>query len=386
MIALLVRDFAITQERHRNHSLADMPLVLIEAGKYRPKVIAPDARARQAGISAGDWAGQAQTWCPDATFLPVEESHYQRIFADITRQLLDITDRIEPEYQATSAVWYTDDPLMLAHLRSAILELTGIQPQIGIADTKFVARVAAAVAKPGTVEQVAVGEEATFLAPYPVTLLPLTKDMARRLPLLGIDTLAQLTVLPRLAVWEQFGKAGRWVYDLACGRDIRPLSPYEPPLTLTEPFTADDALSNHVALHQALERLSLQLANRLERREAHSVLLLVTDEQGRVHEYHRQPHKPVQDGLYLWRLTTQMLDSLVLDAPVSGIEVRLGDIQQIMPKQLSLFGEQNAVLHLDNLTPVWARRYRQAHFYQCRITTPAFIPEECVERLQVSGA
>ncbi|MEL7436660.1 MAG: hypothetical protein AAFN11_22160, partial [Chloroflexota bacterium] len=81
MIALLVRDFAITQERHRNHSLADMPLVLIEAGKYRPKVIAPDARARQAGISAGDWAGQAQTWCPDATFLPVEESHYQRIFA-----------------------------------------------------------------------------------------------------------------------------------------------------------------------------------------------------------------------------------------------------------------------------------------------------------------
>jgi hypothetical protein len=37
--------------------------------------------------------------------------------------------------------------------------------------------------------------EAAFLAPYPATLLPLDKTMQRRLPLLGIDTLGQLTAL-----------------------------------------------------------------------------------------------------------------------------------------------------------------------------------------------
>ena len=53
MICILVRDFATTQEKHLNPNLSDAPLILIEAGKYRPKVLAPDEMARRMGVKAG---------------------------------------------------------------------------------------------------------------------------------------------------------------------------------------------------------------------------------------------------------------------------------------------------------------------------------------------
>ena len=138
------------------------------------------------------YPGEARTLCPTAEFLPVEEERFRRLFMDVTLNLLNITHRIEPEYQPTSAVWYTDDALMLPHLLEAIQAQTGIAPQVGIAKARFPARVAAAFALAGETCTVPDGEEAGFLADYPVTLLPLDKAMQRRLPLLGLDTLGHL--------------------------------------------------------------------------------------------------------------------------------------------------------------------------------------------------
>ena len=387
MICLLVRDLAISQEKRLNPSLpTNIPLILYQAGKYRPKVIAPDDKARQDGVTAGAWLGQARTLSPYAHFLPADETRYQRIFEDVTLQLLSITDRLECEYQPTSAVWYTDDAFMLKHLITAIAEQTGIQAQVGIARTKFASRVAAASARVGEVITVSAGDEAAFLAPYSVTVLPLDKKMKRRLPLLGLDTLGQLAALPRIAVWEQFGKQGRWVHELASGKDIRPLSPHKAPEIIRETHDFDEAVADRQILYQVLEQLSLRLVETLNGREASVLTLILEMDDTSVLDYQRQPHEPVRDALYTLRLLRGMLDSLPVNGAISEIEVRLSDIVQRAPKQLSLFDERKPVTALHEIAPTWARRHRSADFYRLILASDSQRPETAVEKQKIIGA
>lgn len=386
MICILVRDFATTQEKSLTPNLPDIPLILIEAGVYRPKVIAADAEARQAGVTAGMWLGEARSLCPQALFLAVDEQRYQRLFMDITCDLLHITDRIEPEYQATSAAWYSDDTLMLPHLLKAIQTATGIAPQVGIAPSKFPARVASAINHSDQVLQIAKGQEHDFLSAYPVSLLPLDKSMRRRLPLLGIKTLGQLTAIPRIAIWEQFGKHGRWLHDLANGKDIRPLAPFKAPLILSQKSNFDEPLSERAILHRHLEKLSLMLSKQLAGCEAQAVTLITHLDNAQILDYHRQPHKSIDNHLYLLRLITQMLDGLSIDSAVSELEVRLSDIQQKVPTQLALFESHKPIVSLQAIASEWAGRHRQAEFYRLERTAHAFLMEERIESQRVSGA
>jgi nucleotidyltransferase/DNA polymerase involved in DNA repair len=383
--AILLRDFAASQEKRLNPRFAEKMLVLVEAGRVRPKVIASDALTRQMGVKAGMGLREAQSLCPYAEFLPIEEARYRRLFEDLALALLNISPRLELEYQATSAVLYTDDQLMIPLLLEAIEQKTGIRAQLGKAKTKFVARVAAAVAHPDTACSVPEGGEAQFLAPYALSLLPLDKVMKRRLPLLGIETLGQYVRLPRIAAWEQFGKHGRWLHDLARGIDPRPLSPYKAPLRLTVSKQLEDGLADRFALYRILECLSLHLMEALAGQEAGLIHLILSLNNGSVLEMQRQPLEAVRDNLTLLRLLRQMLDALPVHSPVSEMEVRLSAIQTRKPVQLSLFGEKKLVRNLQDYLPEWASRHRAAQFYRLSLHAEAVLDER-LEKLKIEGA
>jgi nucleotidyltransferase/DNA polymerase involved in DNA repair len=102
--AILLRDFAASQEKRLNPRFTEKILVLVEAGRVRPKVIASDAVARQMGVKAGIGLREAQSLCPQAEFLPMDESRFRPLFEDLTLALLNISPRLELEYQASSAV------------------------------------------------------------------------------------------------------------------------------------------------------------------------------------------------------------------------------------------------------------------------------------------
>jgi DNA polymerase IV len=382
--ALLLRDFAATQEKRLNPRLADKILVLIEAGKSRPKVIGGDSMARQAGVRTGMGWREALSLCPHAEFLPVEESRYRRLFEDLALNLLDISPRLELEYQASSAVFYSDDKTMLPLLAEAIKKKTGIAIQMGQAKTKFVARVAAAVAQPDIPCAISEGQEAAFLAPYPLSLLPLDKTMKRRLPLLGIETMGQYALLPRLAAWEQFGKHGRWLHELARGIDPRPLSPYKAPLRFQAAEAFEDGLSERLVLYRHLESLSLCLIEVLAGQEAAVVHLLLRLADGTILELQRQPLEALRDALSLLRLLRQMLDALLIHAPIIEIDIRLSGIRSRKPVQLSLFAEKKAIRNLQDYLPEWASRYRAANFYRLSQITDVILDER-LEKLKIEG-
>jgi hypothetical protein len=77
--------------------------------------------------------------------------------------------------------------------------------------------------KRGTMRLVTRADEARFLAPLPVTLLPLPEAALRQLYWLGVRTLGQFAALPVAGVWQRFGQAGKLAQRLAQGQDNRPV-------------------------------------------------------------------------------------------------------------------------------------------------------------------
>src|SRR5690606_23613515 len=118
-------------------------------------------------------------------------------------QLDQISPLVEPD-ATEQGCWYIDLTGLERHHGSfhdatgAILACVNplLQPRAGLAPAPFTARVAAEVAKPGSIREVSASETTAFLSRAPITCLPLPADQVRQIARLGIPTLGAFTSIP----------------------------------------------------------------------------------------------------------------------------------------------------------------------------------------------
>jgi nucleotidyltransferase/DNA polymerase involved in DNA repair len=133
---------------------------------------------------------------------------------------------------ASSAVYYLDmgrlkgsDAVILSRqLQAMLCHDLSLDSSVGLSRGKFPALVAARVTRPDSPRLIGPGEEGAFLSSYPVSTLPLKKEMSERLEMFGILTLGAFAKLPGAAVLSQFGKKGLALHQLAQGNDTRPVT------------------------------------------------------------------------------------------------------------------------------------------------------------------
>ena len=389
MIAcLLIRHFGATVERLHDPALRSEPLILATGGRVR-RVIATSARPAAAGVKKRVTLRQAELLFPNATVLPANQAVYRRIADEAAERLLQYANKVEPEYQPTSAAFYLDNDKDLETTQAFLARWFQTEIGVGVAANKFVARVAAgASTHTGQIERIAPGAEANFLAGYSVTLLPLDKEMTRRLPLLGVYTLGDLARLPRYAVWEQFPKRGRWVHDLASGVDIRAIQCIEPPLSLCAQQAFEPPVADREILKRVLRKLGGAVFEQLDKREAHQVMLRLSLDNRSVIETHIQPHQPARTLIYLLRRLEDLLERQLILAAVENVEVRLLDIQEPAPVQLSLFDHLQAQQAVASRLPEWKRRHRDSRFLRAALERPGdYTPLEAqFELYEATGA
>src|SRR3990170_4792809 len=162
-----------------------------------------------------------------------------------------------------------DEATLTARARAAVASLLPTEPRAGIGDTRFGAAVAAALAtRDAPLVAILPGgaaEEAAFLAPLPIGLLP-APELEQRFALFGLRRMGELAALPRSAVVARFGSLGGELHDLARGLDGRPLRPRRPierlraEIGLNPPGESRDAL--RFVLHHLAGALCAQLAAR----------------------------------------------------------------------------------------------------------------------------
>jgi DNA polymerase-4 len=362
-------------ERRDDLSLDGMPLIIVESTGGSARVLAACGEAARLGVQPGMALRQARLACPQARLIPADLPRYRHTFDRLLEALAAFSSRVEPGEMLPAAVAWLDlgrlreDEIgeMARSIGQATRQATGVSPALGLAGGKFPAYTAAASTEPGRARIVPLSRQADFLAPFPVSTLPLDAETARRLELFRIRTLGQLAALPAGAVAAQFGAQGRLLHKLAQGHDDRPVLPYRPLAAENAARCFEEPLADRAALEAMARELAGELAARLRAiglagRELRLALKL---EDGTAHQECLVLRRPTGDAGRLGRVASEILGQAHLPCGVSALEVTMAGLVPAVGEQLDLFVHQSGQesrLRAD-LSDLVAR-YGVACFYQ----------------------
>src|ERR671923_64306 len=221
--------FYAAVEQRDDRRLRGRP-VIVGAGV----VLAASYEAKAYGIRTAMGGAQARRLCPCAMVVPPRMSAYAeaskalyRVFEDVT-PLIEGISIDEAFLDVRGSRRLSGSPREIAQrLRHEVRQRVGLPVSVGVARTKFLAKVASGVAKPDGLLVVPPDRELAFLHPLPVERLwGVGRVTAQKLHLVGIHTVGQIARLTEPTLVGMLGPAsGRQLHALAHNRDPRPVRP-----------------------------------------------------------------------------------------------------------------------------------------------------------------
>ena len=202
--------------------------VLVGAGV----VLCPSYEAKARGVHSAMGVRRALRLCPDAVVVRPRMSAYSEASKAVYRVFDDTTPLVEglsideAFLDVAGMQRSVGSPAEIAHrLRREVRSRLGLPITVGIARTKFLAKVASGVAKPDGLLAVPPERELEFLHPLPVERLwGVGHVTGRRLHAAGLLTVGQVALVPEAALVTMLGRAaGRQLHALAHNRDPRPV-------------------------------------------------------------------------------------------------------------------------------------------------------------------
>jgi len=193
-------------------------------------VLAASYEAKAYGVRTAMGGRQARRLCPHAVVVPPRMSAYSEASKAVFEVFEDTTPLVEglsideAFLDVRGLRRLAGEPTDIAvRLREKVLEQVGLPITVGIARTKFLAKVASAVAKPNGLLVVPPDDELGFLHPLPVERLwGVGRVTAEKLHSRGINTVGQVARLDeQILVWMLGRAAGRHLHALAHNRDPR---------------------------------------------------------------------------------------------------------------------------------------------------------------------
>jgi len=337
--------FLINVTLRHEPSLAQRPLALV----------GPDERicaASAAGVQPTMTPRQAQARCPDLVLHPVDLATCQQEQDAFVATLAAWGLPVEPGDWGMAYLDLQDlgdiQPLAAA-LGRTVRQTMGasLQPSLGWDSGKFTARVAAVRTPVGRMRLVSKADEAAFLTPLPITLLPLPGQALQQLWWLGIRTLGGFAALPGAAVWQRFGQAGKLAHQWAQGRDDRPVYNQvaaAPPVIQVDFEPPTGALPRAVAsccqaLQPHLDTLCHELRG-CRRLRLHLGFVTAT----------RTLDIPfVEATTQVQAALTHHLQALVWPDLLETIAITLLETSEATPQQMNLFGDEQQLPSWDKL-------------------------------------
>jgi DNA polymerase-4 len=152
-----------------------------------------------------------------------------------------------------------------AMIREQVRDQQGITCSVGVASTKFVAKLASTRCKPDGLLVVPADGVTGFLHPLPVaSLWGVGERTEQALTRIGLRTVGQLAETPLATLQRELGNAtGAHLYELAWGRDPREVVPHTPDKSIGAEETFDTDIDDPEVVRRELLRLAEKVGARL---------------------------------------------------------------------------------------------------------------------------
>jgi DNA polymerase-4 len=324
-------------------------------------VLAASYEAKAYGVRTPMGGAEARRLCPHAIVVPPRMSAY----AEASRAVFEVFEDTTPLVEGLSIdeafldvgglrrVSGAPTEIAIA-LRAAVRERVGLPITVGVARTKFLAKVASAVAKPDGLLVVEPGEELAFLHPLPVERLwGVGTVTAAKLHSRGIDTVAELARLPEATLVSMLGRAwGRQLHALAHNRDPRPVEVGR----RRGSIGSQRALGRSRQSPEALDAVAVGLVDRVTRRMRTAgrvgrtvTLRLRFDDFSRATRSHTvdRPTAQTQTILTAVRALLAAALPLIAERGVTLIGIAVGNLDDDRAVQLTLPFDRQSTLALD---------------------------------------
>tara|TARA_R110002126_G_scaffold4409_8_gene23156 strand:- start:52 stop:1308 length:1257 start_codon:yes stop_codon:yes gene_type:complete len=252
--------FYASVEVRDNPSLAGLPVCVGGPATRRGVISASSYEARKFGIYSAMPSAQARQLCPDLVILPPDFDKYTRV----SRQIMAIFRRYTPMVEplsldeafldiAGSERLFGDAIEVGKRIKADILRETNLVASVGVAPTKFLAKLASDLDKPDGFRVIQKMEVREVLDPLPVRkIFGVGPRTAKRLEGMGVRTVSDLASRDRAEVGREFGASGLWIHDLAHGIDPRRVSPRREEKSHGMERTFVDDISDREELQQIL--------------------------------------------------------------------------------------------------------------------------------------
>jgi len=273
MIACLsIPGFELRAALRKSPALALRPAALAPAETGEPRLGAVNAAAEALGVQGGMRLGEALATCPQLELVERDPAAAEEAWEEILRRLEDAGFAVESAaagcaFFETRGVERLYGGLEQALKRALAAVDAWWDARIGAAERRFAALAASSVARPGQLLVVSGDRLAEFLAPLPLSLLPLPPERYAELEALGVRSLGQLAGLPAPAVADRLGPDGRRAWGLARGGTAARIRGRRPPAELFESMEFPEAVGNELTLRRAFGALLDTLLARPERRD-----------------------------------------------------------------------------------------------------------------------
>ena len=265
--------FASVEERD-NPALKGKAVVV--GTGVRGVVSAANYEARKFGIHAAMPVGRAKRLAPHAIFVPPNMARYSEVSTHIMEIFRSVTPLVEPLSLDEAFLDVTGAKRLLGYgreiakqIRAKVEASEGITCSVGIATTKFIAKLASGRCKPNGMLEIAPDRVLEFLHPLPVSAIwgvgPKTNEELQKL---GLRTVADIANTPRQTLIRALGEsAGASLYELSWGRDYRDVIPEEVDKSISAAETFDTDIEDRDIILREFLRLTEKATYRMREKD-----------------------------------------------------------------------------------------------------------------------
>jgi DNA polymerase-4 len=263
--------FYASVEVGKDPALRGRPLLVGGTGP-RGVVTSASYEARAFGCRNAMPMARARRLCPQAAAIPPDFPAYRRASAAVMRIFQSVTPLVEPlaldeaflDVRGARALF--GDAVAIARLlRSRVRAEAGLALTVGVAGSKFLAKLASTRGKPDGLLVVPPGRALEFLHPLPVEALwgagQATIEVLARY---GLRTVGDVATTPRETLERALGPAtGAQLHQLAWARDDREVVPFEAAKSISAEETFDTDIDDPAQLAREVLRCCVRVGRRL---------------------------------------------------------------------------------------------------------------------------
>jgi DNA polymerase-4 len=263
--------FFASVEQLDNPELRGKPVAVGGSGE-RHVVAAASYEARKFGVRSAMPSVTARKLCPGLIFVRHRFERYQEISEQVFEIFREYTDLVEPLSIDEAFLDVTNDKkgicsasLVARSIKDEIKSRTGLTASAGISVNKFLAKIASDINKPDGICLIPPENAEKFIEELPIEkFYGIGKVTAERMHKLGIHSGYDLKQWDLLSLIRNFGKAGKFYFDIVRGIDERPVEINTERKSIGTELTYEKDLTTRFEIIAELYKVEKELMERIE--------------------------------------------------------------------------------------------------------------------------